>query len=205
MALLLLGIFYLKFYYSPPTPSEEIAKEIAVEISGEVRNPGIYLFRNPPILKEVIGRAGGLKETVIFDAIQSSEVLETGTLLTVVKESSGISESPPHPLPLPHGERGQGEGLFLKGGDEGIKQDIIKIKIGRMEANKLLLFSIPLDLNRSSVEDFCLVPGIGESLAHEIVAYRERRKGFRSVEELKDVKGMGNKKYQSIKNFFIVK
>jgi DNA uptake protein ComE-like DNA-binding protein len=38
-----------------------------------------------------------------------------------------------------------------------------------------------------------LIPGVGESLAREIVAYRERRSGFRSVEELKDedVKGIG--------------
>jgi competence protein ComEA len=74
-----------------------------------------------------------------------------------------------------------------------------------MEANKLLVFSIPLDLNRVSIEDLCLVPGIGESLAREIVAYRERRKGFQSVDELKNVKGIGSKKYSPLKNFFMVK
>jgi competence protein ComEA len=74
-----------------------------------------------------------------------------------------------------------------------------------MAANKLLVFSIALDLNRVSMEDLCLIPGIGESLAQEIVAYRERRKGFRSVEELKNVKGIGEKKYKSIKNFFALK
>ena len=74
-----------------------------------------------------------------------------------------------------------------------------------MEANKLLVFSIPLDLNRASIEDLCLVPGIGESLAREMVAYRERRKGFRSVEELKNIKGIGEKKYHLFKPFFITK
>jgi competence protein ComEA len=74
-----------------------------------------------------------------------------------------------------------------------------------MEARKLLAFSIPLDLNRVSVEDLCLISGIGESLAREIVTYRERRKGFRSVEELKNVKGIEKKKYQSLKTFFTVR
>jgi competence protein ComEA len=74
-----------------------------------------------------------------------------------------------------------------------------------MEANKLLTFSIPLDLNRVSVEDLRLIPGIGESLAREIVTYRERRKGFRAVEELKNVKGVGEKKYQSYKPFLTVR
>jgi len=168
LALLILGILYFKFYYhSLPSPPEEIVREIVVEISGEVRNPGVHLFQNPPTLREAIQRAGGLKQNVRLDTALSSEVLETGTLLAVEKE----------------------------------KAQEIKIKLGRMAANKLLVFSIPLDLNRISTEDLCLIPGIGESLAEEIVAYRGRRRGFRSVEELKKVKGIGEKKYQSIKNF----
>lgn len=81
----------------------------------------------------------------------------------------------------------------------------IKVKLGRMEASKLLIFSIPLDLNRVSVEDLCLIPGIGESLAKEIVTYRKRRRGFRSVEELKNVKGIGEEKWKTFKTFFLVK
>jgi competence protein ComEA len=190
IALLLLGILYFKFYYHPFSPSSEgFVKEVVVEVLGEVHNPGVYLFQNPPTLREAIKRAGGLKETALFDATSYSEILETGVLLTITKESSQI---PPHP-PL------------LKAGNGGIKHDEIKIKIGRMAANKLLVFSIPLDLNRVSIEDLCLIPGIGESLAQEIIAYRERRRGFRSVGELKYVKGIGEKKYQNLKGFFITK
>jgi len=63
---------------------------------------------------------------------------------------------------------------------------------------------LPFAFNRVSIEDLCLIPGIGESLAQEIVKYREKRKGFRSIEELKDVKGIGEKKYESLKTFFII-
>ncbi len=206
LALLLLGILYFKFYYHPfSPPPEEFLKEIVVEVSGEVRNPGVYLFQNPPTLKESIERAGGLKETAQFETTSSSEILETGTLLTVVKESSAISRFPPHPSLLPPVEREKNEGPLSNGGIRGIKDKEIKIRIGRMAANKLLVFSIPLDLNRVSMEDLCLIPGIGESLAQEIITYRERRKGFRSVEELKNVRGIGGKKYQNLKGFFIVK
>jgi competence protein ComEA len=206
LALLLLAILYLKFYSHPLTPPlEETIREIVVEVSGEIKNPGIYFFQVPPTLKEAIERAGGLKVTAVFDMGSSSEILETGTLLTVVKESPVISPFPPHPSPLPHGEREQGEGPLLKGGHGGINHDEIKIKIGRMAANKLLVFSIPLDLNRAPVEDLCLIPGISGALAQEIVTYRERRKGFRSVEELKNVKGIGEKKYQTFKTFFTIR
>jgi competence protein ComEA len=172
LALLILGILYFKFYYPPlPSPPEEILREIVVEVLGEVRNPGIHLFQNPPTLREAIERAGGLKEAAQFDTASSSEILETGTLLAVKKE----------------------------------KAREIKIKLDRMAANKLIVFSIPLDLNRVSLEDLCLIPGVGESMAREIIAYRERRKGFRSTEELKNVKGIGEKKFKSIKTFFALK
>ena len=190
LALLLVGSLYLKFYYQPqPVPHEESAKEIVVEVLGEVRQPGIYLYQNPPNLREAIERAGGLKETAQFDTTFASTILETGTLLTVTREFSQIPPS----LPL------------SKGGQEGMNQDKITIRIGRMAANKLLVFSIPVDLNHVSVEDLCLVPGIGESLAQEVIAYRERRKGFRSVEELKNVRGIGGKKYETFKNFLAVR
>lgn len=172
LALFILAVLYFKFYFHPPSrPSEEVFREIVIEVAGEVNKPGIYIFKNTPTLKEVIEKTRGFKEPILLDTATSSEVLETGTLLNVSKAS---------PKEL-------------------------KLKIGRMEANKLLTFSIPLDLNRVSVDDLRLIPGIGESLAREIVTYRERRKGFRSVEELKNVKGVGEKKYQSYKPFFTVR
>ena len=190
VALLLLGSLTFKFYYHPrPTLSEESAKESVVEVSGEVRQPGIYLFQNPPNLREAIERAGGLKESAPLDANFSSAIVETGALVTVTREPSQV---PPR--------------LSLSsGGQRAMKQREIEIRIGRMAANKLLVFSIPLNLNHASGEDLCLIPGIGESLAKEMIAYRERRKGFRSVEELKNVRGIGEKKYQNLKGFFTTK
>ena len=169
LALIIFALLYFKFYYYPSSPPpEEIFKEVVIEITGEVQKPGIYVFKNPPSLKEAIDKAGGLNEPVLFDKTTSSKILETGTLLNVLRES----------------------------------REETKLKLGRMEARNLLVFSIPLDLNRVSVEDLCLIPGIGESLAREIVTYRERRKGLRSVQELRNVKGIGKKKWKDIKPFF---
>ncbi len=198
LALFLLAIIYFRFYHhSPSSPPEENVREFVVEVAGEVRNPGVYIFQNPPTLKEAIERAGGFKEPTQFDKGSSSETIETGTLVTITKESQKIPPFPPF-------VKGGKEGL-RKEKVEGMKQEVIKVKLGRMEARKLVVFSIPLDLNRITVEDLCLIPGIGESLAREIVIHRERRKGFRSVEELKNVKGIGEKKSQSFKSYLIVR
>jgi competence protein ComEA len=80
----------------------------------------------------------------------------------------------------------------------------LRIRTERMEARKLLVFFIPLDLNRATPEDLCLIPGVGESLARGIVAYRERRRGFRTVSELRQVKGIGEAKWKALHAYFTV-
>ena len=187
LTLLLLGSLCFSFFYHPPSPSsEELVREVVIEVSGEVQSPGVYLFQYSPTLREAVERAGGLKETVQFDGASSFETLETGTLVTVARESYQLPSFPPPSK----GEYGK------------TKREEIKIRISRMAADKCLVFSIPLDLNRISIEDLCLIPGIGESLAREMITYRKRRGGFRSVEDLKNVRGIGEKKYQNLKGFF---
>jgi competence protein ComEA len=208
LALFIFAILYFKFYFNPySTPSEEIFREIVVEVLGEVQRPGIYSFKNPPSLKEAIEKAGGLKEAALYDNNSFSEILESGTQINVTRESSGIPPLPalvktPSSTPF---TKAPSSPPFNKGGHGGINQETIKIKLGRMEANKLLVFSVPLDLNRVSVEDLSLIPGVGEFLAKEIVTYRKRQGGFRSVEELKNVKGIGEEKWKTLKTFFMVK
>jgi competence protein ComEA len=55
-----------------------------------------------------------------------------------------------------------------------------------------------LDLNRATVAELESLPGIGPSKAKAIVAYREEHKGFASVEQLQEVKGIGDKLYAKL-------
>jgi len=127
--------------------------------------------------------------------------LSPPTARKVIKEAGGLKEE------ALFDESSSSEvletGSFLNVAKESPGE--IKIKVERMDARKLLVLSISLDLNRVSIEDLCLVPGIGYSLAREIVGYRERRRGFRSVGELRNVKGIGEKKWQILKGSFVVR
>ncbi len=49
-----------------------------------------------------------------------------------------------------------------------------------------------LNINEASKQDFSLLPGIGEKTSHRIVKYREELGGFKAIEQMKRVKGIGD-------------
>jgi len=57
-----------------------------------------------------------------------------------------------------------------------------------------------INLNTSSRSELEELPGIGPTLAERIIAYREKKGGFSSVEELKQVSGIGEKKFEEIRD-----
>ncbi|BFU97140.1 MAG: conserved protein of unknown function [Nitrospira sp.] len=57
-----------------------------------------------------------------------------------------------------------------------------------------------LDLNRATEKELESLPGIGAVLAGRIVRYRQDIGSFNRVEDLRDVKGIGKKKFDKIKN-----
>jgi competence protein ComEA len=56
-----------------------------------------------------------------------------------------------------------------------------------------------VDLNRASMEDLESLPGIGPVLAQRVIAYRKSVGRFQAVEELREVKGIGVKKFARVK------
>jgi competence protein ComEA len=56
-----------------------------------------------------------------------------------------------------------------------------------------------LDLNRASAQEFEELPGIGPVLAERIIDYRKSGKTFRTVDDLRAVKGIGQKKFDRIR------
>jgi competence protein ComEA len=57
-----------------------------------------------------------------------------------------------------------------------------------------------VSLNSATPAELEALPGIGPTLAEAIIAERERRGGFRSVNELRDVRGIGEKRFADLKD-----
>ena len=61
-----------------------------------------------------------------------------------------------------------------------------------------------VNLNTATKEELIALPGIGPAKAQAILDYRQTHGGFKSVEELKDVKGIGAKRFEKLKGDLVV-
>ncbi len=57
----------------------------------------------------------------------------------------------------------------------------------------------PMNLNAATVEQLETLPGIGRKVAERILEYRAKNGGFKKIEELMNVKGIGEKSFLKIK------
>jgi competence protein ComEA len=58
----------------------------------------------------------------------------------------------------------------------------------------------PVDLNTATVEQLDTLPGLGPVLAQRIIEYRSSRGRFESVEELREVTGIGERKFADLRD-----
>ena len=58
-----------------------------------------------------------------------------------------------------------------------------------------------MNINSATAEELEMLPGIGKSLAQEIISYRTRNGNFASIEDLLKVKGIGPSKFNALKDY----
>jgi competence protein ComEA len=62
----------------------------------------------------------------------------------------------------------------------------------------------PVNLNTASAEQLATIPGVGPKMAERIVDYRQKNGGFKKVEDLMNVSGVGEKSFLKIKPLITV-
>jgi hypothetical protein len=79
-----------------------------------------------------------------------------------------------------------------------------RISLTVIDNPRKLALGMPLDLNSVTEEDLLLIPGIGDVTAKKILERRGRKIRFYKIEELKEIKGIKDKKLTKLKSYFYI-
>ena len=159
-------------------------KNVIVEIKGDVVNPGVYTLKKNSTVKDLIDASGGVLENVDTYTINMSKKLVDGMVVVMYpNENFEVDDNVNYYIIKPDIENNM---LF----DEYVTNEIwesSKISINKADALKLME-----------------LPGIGEAKASAIIEYRNNNGLFKSIEDIKNVKGIGNSIYEKIKDYITV-
>lgn len=164
------------------TPQEDAtagtSAVLIVDVAGAVVAPGVYELAAGARAHDAIETAGGLTADADVDALNLAAPLRDGDRLYV----------PHRGVPVPTVILPTGGGGAPPGSSDGASTQPAG----------------PVDLNRATVEELDVLPGIGPATAAAIVAYREQVGPFAAVDDLLKVQGIGPAKLEAIRAMVVV-
>ena len=153
---------------------------IIVHITGAVKNPGIVKLEEGSRIEDAINKAGGLNEDADITNVNLAYILEDGIKIKI-PSSLDVTEV-------------QNENILNSDSGENIVEEFENSDKGSL-----------LNINKATKQDLQNLPGIGVSLASKIIEYREENGKFANIEDIKNVNGIGESKYENIKEHICVK
>lgn len=153
----------------------ENEEKIIVHVMGAVKNQGIVEIEKGLRIADVINAAGGTTEEADLSKINLAYIVEDGQKIYVPNIN-----------------------------DEGITESITK-DAGENVLEKDNKNSNKVNINTASQTELETLSGIGPSTALKIINYREENGSFDNVEDIKNVPGIGDAKFESLKEKICVK
>lgn len=166
-------------------------EEITVHVTGAVKKPGVF---NLPLESRVIDAINLAQPAADADLEQLNLAaeIEDGEQIPVPHKGERADESGSGGSSAGAGKSRAGAAAS-RGGGKTAAAAAVKISAGK------------ININRAGVDELDTLPGIGPALARRIVDYRENQGKFKDISELKNVSGIGDKKYEDLANLVTVK
>lgn len=162
-----------------------------VDIKGEVINPGIYTVKEGSRVIDVIRLAGDLTEVADTSVLNLSKKVKDEMVIIVYSydEVANFKETK---------EQEEIEQEACINQNDIINDACIKDSTSDTSSSSVVI-SGKISLNTATLDELMTLPGIGESKAEAILKYREEVGAFQSIEELKEVNGIGEAIFDQIK------
>lgn len=150
---------------------------IVVDVIGKVREPGIYRLPASSRVADALRAAGGVRPGTDTVGLNRARLLVDGEQV-VVGAPAGVAT----------GATGGAGGAGAAGA------------AGAVGPGGAAAPAAPVALNTATLEQLDTLPGVGPVLAQHIIDYRTQHGGFRSVDELREVNGIGDRRFADLQN-----
>lgn len=157
------------------TPVQEMqVSEIVVYVSGAVNRPGVVRLAEGARAKDAVDACGGFLPTADTNGVNLAQKLKDGVQVTVPEKAPVAAE----------GRAAQGAPT-ASGAARSLPDGMVNI-------------------NTADEKELDKLPGIGPAMAKRIIEYRTENGAFQSPEEIKRVKGIGDAKYEKMKDKIVL-
>ena len=151
-------------------------EKVIIHVVGEVNSPGVVTLEEGARIIDAINAAGGKTEEADLSKINLAYVVEDGTQIYIPRINENLNQ-----VELISTEAGQSVVI----NNSNINEEENNTKVNINTANK---------------EKLETLPGIGETTAQRIIDYREQNGKFTKIEDLQNVSGIGEAKFNSLKD-----
>lgn len=175
------------------TTTIKVEKNIFVDVKGAVKKPGVYEVKENSIVNDCIKLARGITSSGTLSNINLSKKVTDEMVIYVFKKSE-ITTSAKNEIPCTTEviEINNCPIITDNQTSNNDKKETTTDTIGKK-----------ININTATKEELTTLTGIGESKANSIIEYRKTNQ-FKSIEELKNVSGIGEALYESIKDSITV-
>lgn len=159
-------------------------EKIFVDVKGAVKKPGVYEMISSDRVVDAIKMAGGLKSNASTNNINLSKMVSNEMVIYVFTKSeitTKVASSVPCECETITVNNcvDNGEGTGTNTSDK-------------------------VNINKASKEELMKLNGLGESKAEAIITYRNNNGMFKTIEDIKNVSGIGDALFDKIKDFITV-
>ena len=177
---------------SPAPPAPTPKSEITVHVIGAVKSPGVYYLSTDARVHEAIEKAGGGTDQADIHSLNLAAKIRDGEQIDVPE----IRQIPDVKQAAPISSTAQ-EYTIPTSPDLSVTPQPSTSRSTPSEGSHI-------NINTATSQELQILRGIGPAMAQRIIEYRQTSGGFSTVDDLTNVKGIGEKTLEKIRDSITV-
>ena len=127
------------------------------------------------------------------------EIKENDRVNTIIEKAGGLKEGASIKSINLAARLSDGDKIYIPNREEEKQIETTEVK-GNNTGTVKITKNSKININKASISELKQITGIGESTANKIIDYRDNVGKFKKIDDIKEVKGIGDSKYESIKD-----